>query len=219
MRITRISIRRKKLNALFFDESERPDGEYSSDGGLLIDRGVFEQSGYEEGSLMSTDDVCELIAASRCARAYSRGLWLLDTRDYTRKGMYDKLRVLFGDEAAEYAADRLEEAGFIDDARFAARAAELMLGANRSRRDIVTRLMRKGVAREIALDAVSDAANDAGCDPVEQIKTLIDKKYASRLAAGDKKERQKIIAALARRGFDYEDIRSALNAPCDEYYD
>ncbi len=219
MRIIRVSPRRKRVTVLFLSEPIELEGEYSDDGGLIIDRDTFDNSGYNEGDLISQSELCELIAASRGARAYSRALWLLDSRDYTQKAMLDKLRPLYGEAAACKAIERLCEYGIIDDVRYAERAAESMLCAGRSQRDIIARLARRGVPYAIARDAVATVAAESECDPVEQIKALIDKKYAARLISGDAKERQKVVAAIARKGFDFDDIRSAISEYCDVFND
>ncbi len=219
MRIIRVSIRRKRINALFFSERPELDGEFTDDGGLIIDRDIYDKSGYSEGDSLTLEELESLIAASRGARAYSRALWLLDSRDYTRKAMLDKLRPLYGEAAATNAVDSLCEVGIIDDMRFAERAAEHMLGAGRSRRDIIARLARRGVSYDVARAAVATAAAESEWGPVEQIKSLIDKKYAARLMSGDIKERQKVVAAIARKGFDFDDIRSAISEYCDVFND
>ena len=219
MRITRVSVRRKRINVLFFSESLELDGEFADDGGLIIDRDTFDRAGYAEGDVLEQSDIERLIADSRFARAYSRGLWLLDSRDYTRKGMLDKLRVLYGEAAAIHAVDAMCEVGIIDDVRYAQRAAEFMLESGRSARDIISRLVRKGVPYSVARDAVEDVATEQECNPQDQIKALIDKKYAARLMSGDKNERQKVVAAVARKGFDFDDIRSAISNYCDTFDD
>lgn len=219
MRILRVSPRRKRINVLFLSEPLEIDGEFSDDGGLIIDRDTYDLSGFCEGDSVTLDEVGRLIADSRKARAYSRALWLLDSRDYSAKAMLDKLRPLYGETAARSAVDSLCEAGIIDDVRYATRAAEFMLESGRSERDIASRLALKGVPYAVARDAVAAVAAEQGCNPVEQIKALIDKKYAAKLLSGDKTERQKVMAAIARKGFDFDDIRSAVSGYCDEFDD
>ncbi len=219
MKILRVSVRRKRINVLFLSEEIELDGEYSDDGGLIIDRDTYDKSGLGESDSVTLAELEALIAASRGARAYSRALWLLDSRDYTRKAMFDKLRPLYGEAASQNAVSALCEAGIIDDVRFSRRAAERMLEAGRSERDIASRLTQRGVPYAVARDAVQEAAAESCCNPVEQIKSLIDKKYAARLMSGDRAERQKVAAAIARKGFDFDDIRSAISDYCDNFDD
>ena len=57
-------------------------------------------------------------------------------------------------------------------------------------------------------------------DRISEIAELIRKKYTDRLfieGLEGKKEVQKVVAALARRGYSYSDIKSALYIIEDEY--
>ena len=59
-------------------------------------------------------------------------------------------------------------------------------------------------------------------DITAEIADILRKKYADRLfleGIEGKKEMQKIIAALARRGYGYNDIKTALYAVRDELED
>ena len=47
-----------------------------------------------------------------------------------------------------------------------------------------------------------------GFDDGASIRALLEQKYAARL--GDRAQRQKVLAALARRGFGYGDCRAAM---------
>lgn len=195
-----------------FEGEKQFDGDYASDGGLLIDRGVFERSGYSEGGYISEDDVEYLIAASRVERAKSKALWLLDARDYTRKGMFDKLVRDFGEDAANAVADRMVELELIDDERYAERYAEqLMAVRDVPKREAVYKLMQKGVPRDIAQNAVEEIE----VTPESQLDEIIRKKYAYRLSTGGEKELQRVINALARKGFGFSDIRAAVSRYCD----
>ncbi len=207
MLIKRIAIRRGKVNALFFSDYTAEFGELTDDGGLLLDRSLCESEGLTAGQNITEDRLLELVQISACRRARSRAVWLLESRDYTQKGMYDKLRRLFGDAAAKDAAHYCAQIGLIDDARFAQRLAFSMSERGISDREAVRRLVAKGVARDVAQDAV----NEAESDPASQLKQIIEKKYAAKLLTGDRKEVEKVVAALARKGFGFGDIRSAIS--------
>ena len=205
--LKRVSVRRKKLNALFFEPDTRFEGEYAKDGGLLVDRAAFDESELREGCPCEEADVEALLADSCRRRAYEKGLWLLDARDYTERGMTDKLRRDYGDPAAAEAVARYVEYGLIDDGRYAARLAEQLLTVQRlSRRQAREKLVYKGVPRDLAEEAL-DAVE---ADPGEQLDAWLEGKYAARLASGDEDARRKVVEALLRKGFVYDDIRQAL---------
>ncbi len=211
MRLERVSIRRGKVNALFFDCDPPLFAPLSDDGGVLIERGVFDSASLEVGSILSEDDLWQLCEISQGERARQRALWLLDSRDYTRRGMFLKLKPLYGEAAANFGADYCTDIGLIDDERYAQRRAELMSEQGISDRDAVRRLVAKGVDRKTAETAVESV----GSDPTSQLDSLIAKKHSARLSTGDKKQIERVVAALARKGFEFSDIREAVSRFCD----
>lgn len=56
-------------------------------------------------------------------------------------------------------------------------------------------------------------------DFIDEIIHLVDKKYANKLDFSDYKSVQRVTAALARRGFAYDDIKLALSRVKDGDYD
>lgn len=216
MRILRVSVRRKSLNALFFEPSVEFDGDYSKDGGLLIDRSTFDEWGHGEGEEVSEAQVETLIAMSRHRRAYSKALWLLSARDYTARGMMQKLVRDYGEDAAKAAVERLCDNRLIDDERFAEYYAERMMrDQSMSRRQVYNKLVQKGVPRSLAEEAV-DAVEVSSDDQLDQ---WIEKRYASKLAGGDPDQIRKTVNALVRRGFNYSDVRAAVKRYCDAEFD
>jgi regulatory protein len=220
MTITRVAKRRKKLYALFFSQpvGEIPGAEFGDSGEMMVDMRAFDESPFFEGCELDYDDLAQLAALSKLFRAKERAVYLLGIKDYSKKGMADKLRREFGDEAAQAAADRCEELGFIDDERFAERMAEQLINVKRvAPRQAVYLLTSKGVPRDIAEAAVSEIQ----ADPKRQIAELIEAKYLIKLSGGDEKSINRVINALARRGFSFSDIRSVIReySDSDELYD
>lgn len=71
-------------------------------------------------------------------------------------------------------------------------------------------LYAKGISPEIIQNVI-----EANCvDPVDSITEIINKSYLRKLR--EENGRDKVIAALARRGFSYSDIKSALNKILNE---
>ena len=71
---------------------------------------------------------------------------------------------------------------------------------------------KRGIDREIIDRALAEQAPDN----VQTAKDLILRKYSRKLQQED--GRQKVMAALARRGFGYHDIQAALEQLEDEEY-
>ncbi len=132
-----------------------------------------------------------------------RALALLDRRDYSRAELIRKLAEKGVSEAdAAEAADRLAELGFVDDARYAPIVVRHYAAKGYGEGRVRAELQRRGIPRELLDEALAAMPEDT---------SKIDKYIASRLRdPGDRDEVRKLSAALYRRGFSGEEIRSAL---------
>ncbi|MFA9380074.1 MAG: regulatory protein RecX [Acetanaerobacterium sp.] len=143
-----------------------------------------------------------------------RALSLLGYKSYTKKALAERL-ARDGDESiAQEVADRMEELGLIDDEAYARRCASDLFsikgyGARRVRYE----LARRGVPRELADEAVCELAPE-GEETQNAILALIERKYERYL--GDRKGIDKTVRALARLGYDYDDIRTAIARYTDD---
>lgn len=120
--------------------------------------------------------------------------------------MYTKLCQKLDDrQSAAAAVARCAELGLLNDEAFARHRAKYLLERGKSPRQIMGHLQEKGVPRELARDAVDELYETAS--PVDTVAALVQKSYVRKLAAG---KRDSVIAALARRGFAYGDIKEGL---------
>ena len=94
--------------------------------------------------------------------------------------------------------------GFQDDQKYAESTVRSYTRRGYGTLRIRQELRRRGVEREEADRAMEDYAADR-----DAMRALLDKRLGGDLS--DRKEVQKAIAALQRRGFLWEDIRRALN--------
>ena len=141
--------------------------------------------------------------------AVKRGLSILSFGDNTKRGLARKLCTKgFSREAAEYASEYLENAGYINEAASAAllahdMAEKKLYGARR----IASALYEKGFSK----DAIDAAAERADVDFALVCAKRIEKMGGRELFAA-KETKQKAVAALLRYGFSYEDIKEALKS-------
>ena len=109
------------------------------------------------------------------------------------------------EEASRDAVARAEELGYIDEARFAENYAEsLYRNKHFGTRRIVQELLRKGISREIAENAVENLDKD----DENRIILLLHGKY--RTALCDEKGKRRAINGLLRMGYSYSEIRAAI---------
>ena len=117
----------------------------------------------------------------------------------------DKIRRTASQEAAEKAADRLEEIGLIDDRDYARRyALELFQRKYFARKRVEYELIQKGIDP----DFIEELLEELEPEPVGQIGALVERKYLR--ALDDERGRRRTVAALQRLGYRWEDIRRAL---------
>ena len=136
---------------------------------------------------------------------------LLANRDYGRNELIEKLKNNYSEKTAVTVADQMCEYGYVNDERYAGKLAKHYLTVKKYGKSRAALMMRqKGLDRDTVDAALGEYSTD---DITSEIAEILRKKYMDRLFLGGiegKKEMQKIIAALARRGYSYNDIKTAL---------
>ncbi|MBO4467691.1 MAG: regulatory protein RecX, partial [Clostridia bacterium] len=169
------------------------------------DKDVAALKSIREETVLSDEQLSEIIELSDYTRAKSRALWYLDRSDHTEKQLYDKLiRARFSPRVCAKVIAKLKELGLIDDERFAKRYSERLFEANTSKRQILCKLYEKGVSRDLAKVTVCALPEDE----TALIRNLIEKKYKQKLK--DKESVKKVYAALIRKGFSFSGVKEVL---------
>lgn len=195
MRITQVERRRRRLYQLWLDGTEGPS----------VDVTTFDESPYKMGSELTEDQLESLLHTSQYNRARERALYLLGLRDYACRELEKKLTTEATPEIAAAVVERLREVGLLDDERYAARAAASMSQYKQyPRRRVEQELRRRGVDPALAQAAVEDLDQE----DFQQALALIEKRYYNKM--NDSVSRQRVMAALGRRGFGYSAIRRAM---------
>lgn len=164
------------------------------------------------GRELSHDEHIRLLEDTGRWNCVRRAMQLVGYRPHSRRELIDKL-VAKGEavENAEYAVDRLEALGVINDHDYAAMIvrhyAAKGYGAGRIRNELYSR----GISRDFWEEALAQIP-----DQSEALSRIIESKLKG--VSPDKKELKKLSDHLLRRGFSWEEIRSALS-DClpDEY--
>lgn len=183
------------------------DGQFA----FVLYKGELRQFHIKEGQELSASAYQEITAEILPKRAKLRCMNLLQSRDYTRRQLEDKLK------QGDYPQDCIEDAiaymmsyGYINDLRYARDYIEYHL-SSRSRMRIEMDLMRKGIASDI-IRAAFDELDEQGVEQDEftMIQELLrKKKYCPETA--DRQSRQKMYGFLYRRGFCPDTIAKALS--------
>ena len=178
---------------------------------VFIDIDVSEEYRLKKGSTLSEEMLLEILKRSDFVRCKERALWYLDRADRSERMLSGKLREAdFSPESIAEVMAFLREYGLIDDRRYATRYAEIAAERNLPRLQIKTKLYEKGISKAI----IDETLDELQLDEAVAIKELINKKYRQRLSAEN--GREKIYAALVRKGFSYSAVREALHGYSDE---
>lgn len=201
MLITETQRQKKHLTKLLFDNGEE----------AFLDDDICINYSLKPETQISEEELNKLKYESEYVRAKSRALWYLDRADRTEKTMYEKLVTAgFDRKAAAAVVGRFVEVGLIDDRRFAENFAEKCRNANISKREGIRKLLAKGVPYDIANEVFSETE----VDEEEQVRAVIEKKYARKLE--QENGVQRVYAALVRKGFSFSAVRNALKKYSEE---
>lgn len=162
---------------------------------------------------MDDEELHELLQASDAHRAKEKALYLLEHRSHSKKELTEKIaRTAASREAAQAAADRMEELGLLNDEDYARRyARELFTRKRYGPMRVKQELKIKGIAPELIDELLAEYQDEDAT--LENMRALLQKKYPG--WADDEKDRRRAFAALQRLGYSYSDIRRAMEA--DEY--
>jgi regulatory protein len=136
----------------------------------------------------------------------------LNTRSRTEREVCDKLRTgKFGPKIIEEVASNLKQLGLIDDEAFArAFIHDKRIVKPVSSKQLAQELGKKGVAKTIIKDILGKAYEEES-EENRALKAATKKwEQLIRREADAKKRKQKLIAFLGSRGFEYEVIKIVL---------
>ena len=163
----------------------------------------------------SIDGVTDRIASESAQLAvYDRALNMLAFRARSSVELA-RLLVRKGEspEHADGAIARLQAQGLLDDAAFAQSFTRAkVLGARHSRRRVQRDLARKGVPRDVSDAAIDLVFEQEGVDQRSLVEDAARKKLRGMTKLDPAIRRRRLYAFLARRGYDGEDIRKAMDA-------
>ncbi len=195
MKITEIIKRRGHLREVRFD-----DGTY-----ILLDKKLFEEAALKTGDDISEEKADFLEDASDDLRCKNRAMYYLSGSDYSVSALKKKLfSAGFSEPYVSRTVNRLKELSLLDDNRYCERFVEYSREQNLSEREIKEKAKLKG----IPFDIIKEVMENDGKAEVQRIADLLLKKYINKLSS--EQDAEKVIAALARKGFRFSDIRDAI---------
>ena len=183
---------------------------------LWFSRAVWRE--HETIAIGAEEDVDELKAwllPRQYPEALNYAVSLLAARARSSGEIRQKLRLRrYMDDTIEMVEYKLEKEKLLDDKAFArewaASCARRQMGKSR----IVQELRRKGISQELCGQALEELDGDEGDAAAVALAAKLLRRYGNE--TDQRKAMGKLLAAMARRGYGYEEARRAVEAALDE---
>lgn len=178
------------------------------DSDILVPVSLFRERPLTEGQPLNVEEYDQWLLLRQYRHALDRAVVYLTARARSRAELEGRLlRCGYRPATVEMVLYKLEREKLLNDADFARQWVEARSGHTLGRRRIAEELRRKGVSRqntEEAVAAIDEAADEAAC-------LRLAEKLAPRFTREEDARRgcQKLMQALVRRGFDWDDARAA----------
>lgn len=170
-------------------------------------------AGLHVGLEISEEELLRVQQAAEIGNAHDKALSMLDMRRRSTKELHDYLRRKeFEEPVIQAVIDRLTHAGLLNDEEFArAWVRDRLLLKPKSKRALSAELFAKGISRETADLVLSELDTD---DELSALQDSIERKLRQTKYATREND-DKLIAALAREGYKYSDIKNCLQQRAD----
>lgn len=173
---------------------------------------LFRQRPLQTNTPLDVEAYQKQLEALAPKAALEQAVAMLEQRDRSRQEILDKLtQVGYSQQAAGFACDKLSQAGYLDDRRYA-QDTLVRLGKRYGVIRLKNELRRKGIAEELIEELLSEQDQDG------QLAAAIAQAHKSLRSAARNPDTcyLKVYAALARRGFPPQVVREALQAVFSE---
>jgi len=175
---------------------------------LAMPRAMLRERPYKSGMPFDRAVFDSFILERSYSFAMDKAISLLATRSRTEKEIVSSLQKnAYPEQIIARVMARLTEAGYLNDADFAEHWASSRTNKGLGSRRIRMELRQKGVSQE-EIDAALSALDS---NDVIDGAIKIAEKSARGKDLSSPADRQKIMAALARRGYDFSIAKQALN--------
>ena len=159
-----------------------------------------------------SDSVLQRLQAAADQEAAGRAaLRALSRRSYARFDLQRRLvRKQHPPVAVERALDRLATQGLLDDRQYAEHFAATRAARGRGPTRLVSDLVRQGVDRRLAQEAVQATLSAEGIDPGTAVRGVAARRAAQLGDLPVAVKRRRLLAYLARRGYEGHVVRTVV---------
>jgi len=170
------------------------------------------------GLEVDTDELRQWLLPRQYPMALNDAVALLAQRARASGEIRQKLRQkLYMEETIEMVLYKLEKERLLDDEAFArdwaASRARCQIGRSR----ILRELRMKGIPQEMAERALEELDEEEGDQAAVALAQKLLRRYAGE--ADERRAMQKLLAAMARRGYGYDDSKRAIETAISQMED
>lgn len=204
MTITLIEKYKGDTFCVIVDESKR----------VYLHRDIIQKFELIQGDEIDNDTLIEVLYASDLRRASRRAMYLINERDYSYIQLFEKLQKNYPDKICYDVANLMAKKGYINDRRYADEVVySYMICKCYGPRRVKQELYKRGIRGTLADEAIEKAVDGL----YERMESVIERKYLDSLSdPDDKKAIAKVKNALARMGYDFDDINYVVAEYLDE---
>lgn len=168
-------------------------------------------AGFQEGSTYESDHFHHQILVFQYPRALNHAVSMLSRRPYSRKEISTRLiRLHYTEEVAELVVYKLEKENLLNDEKFCEEWVHYRLSRYYGPSLIRRELKIKGISDDTIASVMERIYLETGQDNAVTLAL----KVWNRIGLSDdcRKNRQKVITCLVRKGYDWDTARKA----CEE---
>ena len=183
---------------------------------IFVSRALLIEREFAEGQALQRDELAQWLLPRQYPEALNLAVSLLAQRARSSGEIQKKLRDKFYlPETIEMVLYKLEKEHFLNDEAFAMEYAAALSRRQMGRTRIGQELRRKGVDAEIIEQAIGQIDEEERADSVLRAA----QKAARGKDLASPADRQKVFAALMRRGYGAADARQAISSLLSEQND
>ncbi len=172
---------------------------------FLITEESFKELRFDEGDIVTEEDIVAIGEEADFCRAAARALKILSYSSHSKSALVRKLcQYGFSKEIAIRAADKSEEKGVLDENRQAGHLVDYYLRHKYwGKKRIAAELMSRGYGKDAVIGSIANVDEERF---EENLMKLVSRKPVPE----DKHERDKYISALSRMGYSLPEILRAI---------
>lgn len=184
-------------------EYYRVDLEYTF--AFALYKSEIRQYGLKEGMELSTQLIQVIQQDIVIPRARKKAMMLLQYRDRTKEELRSRLlEAQFHQDVVEDAISYVESYGYINDERYIEQYISFQK-EKKSKKQLQMELLKKGIAKQ----EIANYMEENEWDEFDDLRTLVQKRCFGK-SLNEEKELQKQYAYFMRKGYQYSDIKRAI---------